>query len=104
MSCFTVYVTASNKEEAENISLNLVESRLAACVNILPGVKSIYRWQGKVETAMEVVMLVKTQENQLQELISKIKELHSYECPCITAYKIDNGFQPYLDWIIAQTD
>ena len=94
-----VYMTAGSMAEARTISLELVESRLAACVNILPGMQSIYRWEGKIEEADEVVVIAKTTASRVPELTARVKSLHSYDCPCVVSLKVDGGYQPYLDWI-----
>jgi periplasmic divalent cation tolerance protein len=94
-----VYMTAANVDEAKTIGRELVESRLAACVNILPQMHSIYRWEGKIEDATEVVMVAKTTAAMLPALAARVKSLHSYECPCIVSLKVEGGYQPYLDWI-----
>ena len=94
-----VYMTAGSLAEARTIGRELVESGLAACVNILPGMQSIYRWEGKIEAADEVVVIAKTTAPRVPELTAKVKSLHSYDCPCVVSLKVDGGFQPYLDWI-----
>jgi periplasmic divalent cation tolerance protein len=99
----SVYVTTKTREEAEKIARTVVEERLAACANILPGIQSIYRWKGKVEEASECAMILKTTRDGYAALEKRIKELHSYECPCIVATKIKEGFDPYLQWIAAET-
>ncbi len=96
-----VYMTMSGLEEARSIGRALVEERLAACVNILPGMQSIYRWEGKVEDATEVVMIAKTTAAMVPALTDRVKSLHSYECPCVVSLRVDGGYQPYLDWIAA---
>lgn len=98
-----VYVTAGSDEEAEKLGRGAVQDRLAACVNILPGMRSIYRWQGAIETAMETVLIFKTQRNLLDRLTRFIRERHSYECPCVVALPIEGGNPAYLDWIKEQT-
>ncbi len=98
-----IYVTASNFEEAKSIGRKLVEERLVACVNILPHMSSIYRWQGKVEEAEEVVMIAKTTDQMLEGAIVRAKELHSYECPCVVAVPIVAGNPDFLAWISGET-
>jgi periplasmic divalent cation tolerance protein len=94
-----VYMTAGSLAEARTIGRELVESGLAACVNILPGMQSIYCWEGKIEEATEVVMIAKTTAPRVPALTAKVKSLHSYDCPCIVSLKVEDGYQPYLDWI-----
>jgi periplasmic divalent cation tolerance protein len=97
------YITAGTDAEAEVIAAALVEEKLAACVNVLGPVASIYRWQGEIEQAREIVLLAKTRAALFERLRDKVKALHSYDTPCIVAYPIVDGFAPYLDWIRAET-
>ena len=99
MSVNFVYMTAGSKEEAKNIAADLVRSKLAACVNILDNMNSIYFWDGEVQDNQEVVMIAKTTQAHIQKLIEKVKSMHSYECPCIVALPVVDGHQPFLDWI-----
>lgn len=103
MSAIMVYVTVPDLPQAERIAQTIVAERLAACANILPGMQSVYHWQGKIETGAEVVLIFKTQETLFMPLRDKIKTLHSYDTPCIIALPIAAGDQNYLDWIIAET-
>jgi periplasmic divalent cation tolerance protein len=98
-----IYVTASSLDQAKSIGHKIVEERLVACVNILPGMTSIYRWQGKLEEAEEVVMIVKTTESLVERVISRVRELHSYECPCIVAVPVVAGDPDFLAWISGET-
>lgn len=77
----------------------LVTSKLAACVNILDNMNSIYVWEGKLQDDQETVMIAKTTEARVHELIEKVKAMHSYDCPCIVCLPIENGNQAFLDWI-----
>ena len=94
-----IYMTAGSKDEAKKIGKELVVSRLAACVNILDNMNSFYRWDGEIQDDTEVVMIAKTTEDRLPELIEKVKSMHSYDCPCIVSLPVLGGHQPYLDWI-----
>ncbi len=94
-----VYMTAGNKTEAQKIGNALVESRLAACVNILDNMQSIYRWEEKVQEDSEVVLIAKTTDSLVSQLIDKVKSLHSYDCPCIVSLPVSDGYPPFLDWI-----
>jgi periplasmic divalent cation tolerance protein len=94
-----IYMTAGNKEEARNIGKELVTSRLAACVNILDNMKSVYMWDGEVQEDSEVVLIAKTTRERLPELVEKVKSIHSYECPCIVSLPVLDGHKPFLDWI-----
>ncbi|RXS93085.1 divalent-cation tolerance protein CutA [Silvibacterium dinghuense] len=93
--------TASSEEEARRIARHLVEQGLAACVNIVPGLTSIYRWQGAVETAHEVLLLVKTTGASLGALEEALCSLHSYEVPEFVVLGVDGGSAAYLEWLAA---
>jgi periplasmic divalent cation tolerance protein len=103
MSAIVVIVTASNEEEAASIGRALVEERLAACANIVPEIRSIYRWEGKVQDDTECLMLIKTTAEKFEELEKKVKELHSYSVPEIIAIPIGAGSTDYLKWVIEST-
>lgn len=94
-----VLTTAGSAEEARKIAHALVERRLAACVNIIPQVESVYRWQGQVESAREWLLLIKTQASSFERLRDAIKELHSYALPECILLEISDGSRPYLDWV-----
>lgn len=96
-----LYVTTSSKKEAREIGLKLVEERLAACVNILDGMDSIYKWKGKIEEDEECVLIVKTHYSRVRKVTRLIKEMHSYEVPCVISLTIteDEGNEEYLDWL-----
>ena len=98
-----VYVTAKDKDEAKAIGRGLLEEKLAACVNIIDSVSSIYWWKGKIEEAEEAVLIAKTKETLVPELIKKVKSRHSYECPCIVSLPIQDGYPLFLDWIKNET-
>ncbi len=98
-----VLVTAPDRSEAEKIGGDLLEKKLAACVNIISGVTSIYRWKDKVQTDSEVLMLVKTQRELFNKVKVSIVSLHSYELPEIITINISDGLPEYLNWIIKET-
>lgn len=100
-----VYITTKDKEEAEKIGRTLVEERLAACVNIIDGMKSIYRWKGEVEEAQEAILIAKTPYHNVKPLTEKVKKLHSYECPCVVSITLteQEGNEDYLRWMIKET-
>jgi periplasmic divalent cation tolerance protein len=99
-----VLSTCADREEAERIAHRLVEQHLAACVNILPGVQSIYRWQGAVESATEVLLLIKTSSARSQDVQSTIASLHSYEVPEFLILPVLGGSEAYLAWLGASLD
>ena len=99
----SVYIVAADMAEAERIAEALVAERLAACVNILGGARSIYRWQGAVERAEEVAMIAKTAEALFDKLAARVRALHSYATPPIVAWPIVAGDAAYLDWIAGET-
>ena len=99
MSVNFIYMTAGSKAEAQKIGKALVESRLAACVNILDNMRSIYCWEEKLQEDSEVVIIAKTTDAQVPQLIDKVKSLHSYDCPCIVSLPVSGGNPPFLDWI-----
>ena len=98
-----VLTTAGSEEEAWKIARYLVENRLAACVNIIPQMRSIYRWQGKVEEADEWLLLIKTTERNFLAVSHAVKALHSYELPECVCIAIDDGSPSYLQWIEEST-
>jgi periplasmic divalent cation tolerance protein len=94
-----VLTTAGSEEEAHTIARHLVESRLAACVNIIPQIESIYRWQGKVESSREWLLLAKTTQERFPAVRDAIRKLHSYDLPECVAIKIEDGSSDYLQWL-----
>lgn len=94
-----VLITVPSKEEAESITKTIVEKKLAACVNIVDIVKSVYWWQGKIEEGKELLLIIKTLKSKFKELEKEIKKLHSYTVPEIIALPIVEGFEKYLNWI-----
>ncbi len=97
-----VYMTAGSKAEAQKIGNALVEHRLAACVNILDNMQSIYRWKERIQQDAEVVIIAKTTDNLVSALVDRVKSLHSYDCPCIVSLPILDGYPPFLDWVHAE--
>jgi periplasmic divalent cation tolerance protein len=97
-----IYMTVGSKEEARKIGRELVTARVAACVNILDNMNSFYRWEGKIQDDTEVVMIAKTTEDKVPELIKKVKSLHSYDCPCIVSLPVIGGHQPFLEWVASE--
>jgi len=97
-------MTAPDEVEAGRIAEKLVEERLCACVNIIPKIRSVYRWQGEICDEPEVMMMAKTEATLSAALVSRVKELHSYEVPEIICIPIQTGSGEYLDWIAASVD
>ena len=96
-----IYCTCPDQAMAERVAEALVADRLAACVNIVPGITSIYRWQGEVQHDSELLLLIKTRSECYPALEARIRELHSYELPEIIAVPIQRGSEPYLAWLDA---
>ena len=94
-----VLSTAGSEDEARKIARSLIEQRLAACVNIVAGIESIYRWQNKIESSREWLLLIKTTAEQFRAVQAAIRELHSYDLPECVAISIHDGSAEYLNWI-----
>ena len=99
MRYYLVYITTKDEEEAKKIGRALVAEKLVACVNIIPGMKSIYRWEGKIDRGEETVVIAKTAEDAAEKVVSRVKEVHSYSCPCAVIVPITGGNPEYLQWI-----
>ena len=99
MSVVTVYAVFADPAEAQRIGMTVVEERLAACVNILEPCRSIYRWEGAIETAAETPALFKTTLDRADALIARVKELHSYSVPAIVVWPIERLSTDYADWV-----
>jgi periplasmic divalent cation tolerance protein len=93
--------TAPDEEQARRIASHLVEKHLAACVNLLPNVRSVYRWKGAVETAQEVMLLIKTESAMSDALLRELKAVHPYEVPEAIVLRVQDGLENYLRWISA---
>ena len=98
-----VFITVPSEKEGEKIASALVKERLAACVNLIGGMKSTFRWKGQVSTEMEVLLMAKTKDKLFKKLKKRVLELHSYEVPEIIATPILAGFEKYLSWIEKET-
>jgi periplasmic divalent cation tolerance protein len=94
-----ILTTASSEDEARKIARHLVKNRLAACVNVIPHIESIYRWQGKVESSTECLLLIKTTAQAFPAVRDAIGELHSYELPECIAIPVEDGSTAYLQWL-----
>jgi periplasmic divalent cation tolerance protein len=99
-----VFVTTGSEKEGEKIAQALLKEKLAACVNIVPGLKSMFRWKGKISTQEEVLLMIKTKDRLFEKLKKRIIELHSYEVPEIIALGILAGYEKYLDWLKKETE
>jgi len=98
-----VLTTLPSSDTAAQVARSVVGEKLAACANILPGLRSIYRWQGKIQDEKEVLVLLKTQKSQFARLKARILELHPYEVPEVLAIPVEQGHQAYLEWIAQET-
>jgi len=98
-----VLTTMPDDDRADTLARTLVEERLAACVNVLPGVCSIYRWKGAVEEASEVMLVAKTRASRAAALAARVRALHPYELPEVLALPVTDGSQAYLRWVVAES-
>ncbi len=101
--CIAVLVTAGTREEAERIAETLVMERLAACVNVVGPITSIYHWEGRVERGQELLLVIKTRAALFEQLEARVKSLHSYQNPEVIALPISAGAAAYLDWLRGET-
>ena len=99
-----IYITASGMDEAQTVGRALVSERLAACVNIIENMRSMYWWEGEIQEDREVVLLAKTRESLVERLVGRVKELHSYDVPCVVSLPILKGNRAFLDWIVEETE
>lgn len=100
-----VYITTKDKEEARKIGKTLVEEKLTACVNIIDGMEAIYRWKGKIKEGKECILIAKTPYHIVKDLTQRVKELHSYDCPCVISLQLSEqeGNEAYQQWLIQET-
>ena len=99
MKYYLVYVTVGREEEAETIGKLVLSEKLAACVNIVGNTRSLFEWDGKLESASENIMFIKTNDKKHKLLIKRIDELHSYDCPSIVALELSDGKREFFDWV-----
>lgn len=92
-------LSTSPAQTAPELARALVTERLAACVNLVSGVRSVYVWEGKLEDAAETLLLMKTTQEKVDALVARVRELHPYECPEVIALPVETGFPPYLRWV-----
>ena len=104
MRAIAVVTTVGTEEQAYEIAREIVARRQAACVNIVPGIRSIYRWKGKICKDGELLLIIKTLEGEFEGVASTIRELHSYELPEILTFNVGQGEQRFLEWIAASVD
>lgn len=98
-----IYSTFPTKEVAEEVGHALIEERLAACVNIMPAMTAIYRWEGKIERASEAVMIIKTKRSRADAAMIAVKERHSYSNPALMVVPIESGSDQYLSWLVEES-
>jgi periplasmic divalent cation tolerance protein len=98
-----VFTTLPSADKAAELAKLLVNERLVACANLLPAIRSIYRWQGELHDENEVLVLLKTRSEHLERLKLRILEVHPYEVPEVLAVPVESGYQPYLDWLAGET-
>ncbi len=98
-----IYVTAPSREEALTLARALVQERLVACANVLPGITSVFWWEGAVQDEAEHAFLAKTRRDLVPRVVERVKALHSYTCPCVIALPIAEGNPAFLDWIGEET-
>lgn len=97
------FCTCPDADTAARVADALVAERLAACVNVVPGLRSVYRWQGAVERSDETLLLIKTTRDRLEALVARVPALHPYELPEVIAVEVAGGLSTYLDWVAEQT-
>lgn len=99
----SIYMTFPDEATAASIAGTLLEERLIACANIFPGARSLYRWDGKTEDDAEVVAFAKSTDGRLVDLVSRVRELHPYDTPCVVALQVVAGDADYLEWVREET-
>lgn len=103
MELVLAYITAKDKAEASLLSEMILKNRLAACVNKIEGIQSAYWWENKIEKSEEILLIVKTRESLKEALVETVKKYHSYDCPCVLFLPVQGGNQPYLHWLMSET-
>lgn len=99
MTYIMIYITTKDQKEARDIGESLVKEKLAACTNVIPSIESVYWWKGNVEKANESALIVKTKRGLVEKAIKRIKELHSYDVPCVDVIPITEGNKEYFEWV-----
>lgn len=100
----SIYVTTSGLSESRKIARKIVEEKLAACVNIVPSIESIYLWKGEIEEDSESLMFIKTRTDLVEKVIKRIEKIHSYDTPCILEISLKRGSENYFNWIDGEID
>lgn len=100
----SIYVTTSDISESRKIARKLVEERLAACVNIVSNIESIYRWNGEIEEDIESLIFIKTRSDMVEKVIKRVEEVHSYDTPCVLELSIERGSKKYFKWLDKEVD
>ncbi|MDX1580968.1 MAG: divalent-cation tolerance protein CutA [Alphaproteobacteria bacterium] len=100
----SVYITVPDEEAGQTIARGLIDRRLVACVNMIPGLTSIYRWQGRIEEGEELCLIAKARMADFEEISACVNWLHPDDVPCIVAWPIEAGLEPYLDWLRSETE
>jgi len=98
-----VYMTAPDAKEAEALAKSLLEAHLVACVNVVTGVRSFYRWEGEIQDSQEVILIAKARKSCMSMLITHVRKQHSYDCPCIVELPIQSGNPDFLNWVVQET-
>lgn len=94
-----IYITTSESSESKKIAKILLEEKLVACTNIIPQINSLYLWKGEIEEDKESLLVAKTREDKVDQVIKRVEEIHSYETPCILQVEVKKGSQAYLEWM-----
>ena len=103
MSVILIYVTCEDEKEALKIANTLVSSRAVACANIIPQTMAVFEWEGFIQKKSEAILILKSQKDRLEEVTKRIKQIHSYDLPCILAIQIEGGNAKFLEWILSNS-
>lgn len=99
-----IYITTSESSESKKIAKILLEEKLVACTNIIPQINSLYLWKGEIEEDNESILIAKTREDKVEQVIKRVEEIHSYETPCILEFEVKRGSEGYLQWMEDELD
>lgn len=94
-----IYITTEDKEEAKRVASPLIEEGLAACANIIPGMNSVFYWEGEVQSEEECILIVKTEESMNEKVMDRVRQLHSYDTPCILVLPVKDGNEDFVSWV-----